>query len=309
MDSSNRKGEGGSEKDSETIREATILQSVINAIPTPIFFKDAGGRYLGCNKAFEQFVGRPREELVGKDVFELWDAELAQVYHDADAALYDHGGKQFYEAKVTYADGMVHDVVFHKAVFFAEEENISGIVGAILDITDRKKSEAELERMARTDALTGLANRHILYELLDGACRRARRGGKGMAVLALDLDGFKAVNDVHGHHAGDAVLQAVAGRLKETVRETDVVARLGGDEFIVVLEGLGDPGQAALVARHIVEKLADPIHWNDITVAIGVSIGIALYGKGGDDVDSLMQNADMALYTAKDAGKGGYAFY
>lgn len=139
------------------INAATLLQAIINAIPAPIFFKDATGRYLGCNGAFEEFVGRSSDELVGKEVFELWDRELAQVYYEADKALFDRGGKQIYEANVKYADGSIRDIVFHKAVFEVENGE-SGIVGVMLDITDRKNAEAELAK--RNEILS-----HTLREL------------------------------------------------------------------------------------------------------------------------------------------------
>ncbi|MGB0671238.1 MAG: diguanylate cyclase domain-containing protein [Rhodospirillales bacterium] len=299
----------GPDLDARSIHEATILQSVINAVPAPIFYKDSEGRYLGCNKAFENFVGRSRDELVGKGVFELWDKDLAQVYHDADTALYDAGGKQIYEAQVTYADGTVHDVVFHKAVFFAEEEGVSGIVGAMLDITERKRSEAELERMARTDALTGLANRHILYEHLENASKRARRTGKLMAVLALDLDGFKVVNDRFGHAAGDAVLREVARRLKATLRDSDVIARQGGDEFVIILEAAGSEAEVDHVASKIIAEFLAPFLWHDESLSVGVSIGIAMHGRDGDEGETLMRHADRALYAAKAAGKGRFSHY
>ncbi|MBL4721533.1 MAG: diguanylate cyclase [Alphaproteobacteria bacterium] len=293
----------------ESLRESTLLQAVINAIPAPIFFKDSEGRYLGCNNAFEAFVGRTRDELVGKSVFELWDKDLAQVYFDADNELYKNGGKQIYEAQVTYADGAVRDVMFHKAVFFAEQENESGVVGAMLDITDWKQAEAELLRRAKTDDLTGLENRHSLFDSLDGAIKRAKRSNTLLAVLAIDLDGFKRVNDNHGHPVGDIVLKSVADRLKSAVRETDITARSGGDEFIIVLEAVSTQAQAGRIAATIVKKIAAPFIPDTQPINIGVSIGIAMLESNDMNVETLIQNADKALYQMKDAGKGGYAFF
>jgi len=135
------------DKDANTsVREPTVIQALMDAMPVPVFFKDGDGRYLGCNTAFEKFVGRKCEEIVGKGVFELWDESLASVYDEADKALFERGGKQIYDAQVTYADGSVHDVTFHKAVFHAEDDGVSGIVGALFDVTDRNRTEEELRR-------------------------------------------------------------------------------------------------------------------------------------------------------------------
>jgi len=129
-----------------SVREPTVIQALMDAMPVPVFFKDGDGKYLGCNDAFEEFVGRKREEIVGKGVYELWDESLASIYDAADKALFERGGKQIYDAHVTFADGSVHDVTFHKAVFYAEEEGVSGIVGALFDITERNRTEEELRR-------------------------------------------------------------------------------------------------------------------------------------------------------------------
>ncbi|MEH6473293.1 MAG: diguanylate cyclase [Halopseudomonas sp.] len=292
--------------DHSIIREFTLLQSVINAIPAPIFFKDADGVYLGCNQAFEEYVGKTREELVGKGVFELWDQPLAQKYFEADDALTKAGGKQSYEAQVKYADGTLHDVLFHKAVFHSKSEDIRGLVGVILDITERKRAETELEKLATTDSLTGLYNRHYLYAALDACCKKAKRRGSELAVLFLDLDGFKAVNDSYGHAVGDQLLIAIAQRLRECVRESDNVARFGGDEFIVVIEDIDNRAQCERVAEQILHRFRQPFFIENKPLMIGTSIGIATYPDNGLDSQSLLKNSDLALYQAKTDGKGKY---
>ena len=292
----------------KTIREYTLLQSVINAIPAPIFFKDDEGIYLGCNQAFEEYVGKTREELIGKGVFELWDKPLAQKYFDADDALTKAGGKQSYEAQVKYADGTLHDVLFHKAVFHAETENVKGLVGVILDITERKAAEAELEKLATTDSLTGLYNRHYLYEALDASCKRSKRQGLETAVLFLDLDGFKTINDSYGHHIGDSLLEKVAQLLRDCVRESDIIARFGGDEFVIVLENIVERKLSEKIAQGIIDRFHQSFLINGLELSIGTSIGIATYPFSGTDSQSLLKNADMALYEAKTRGKDQYCF-
>ncbi|MFT6913747.1 MAG: diguanylate cyclase (GGDEF)-like protein/PAS domain S-box-containing protein [Motiliproteus sp.] len=294
----------------EIIRELTLLQSVINAIPTPLFFKDSEGVYLGCNQAFEEFVGKTRDQLIGRGVFELWETSLAQIYFDADAALIQSGGKQVYEAQVKYADGILRDVLFHKSVFYAQTENISGLVGVLVDVTERKRAEEKLEKLATTDALTGLYNRHHLYEALDAACKRAKRYGSHLAVLFLDLDGFKAINDAQGHAVGDLLLIEVARVLRESVREMDLVARFGGDEFVIVTEsrdiGKEQPEPSELIAQKIIDRLGQPFQIQGETLTIGASIGIARYSLNGGDPQSLIKHADLGLYEAKARGKGQY---
>ncbi len=289
-----------------SIHEDTLLQAVINSIPAPLFFKDGAGRYLGCNKAFEAFVGLAQEDMIGKTVFELWDSELAHVYHEADKALFQEGGKQLYEAQVTYADGSVHDVMFHKAVFHAKQDGISGIAGVMLDITNRKKAERKLERMATTDSLTGIDNRRSFFEILHLAYKRADRRGSDIAVLALDLDGFKDVNDHFGHPLGDKVLIETAKRLKGAIRETDTAARLGGDEFFILLEEIGGQENAKKIAQNLINKIAEPYMIEGKEIKIGVSIGIALV-ESCSTPEGIISKADKALYQAKNTGKGCFA--
>lgn len=292
-----------------SVEEANLLQAVINAVPTPIFFKDCEGRYLGCNKAFEDYVGLSKNELVGKGVFELFDSKLAEVYHQADLALYESRGKQIYEAQVTYADGSVRDVMFHKAVFHAQSENIDGIVGAILDITDRKKVEAQLEKLALTDTLTGLDNRYSMLKELKNALKRSRRTKTQVAFLMLDLDDFKHVNDTYGHPTGDALLVEVAFRIKHAVRDSDIIARIGGDEFAIVLEGINDERTIHLIADKINEAFISALCVDGHNLNMNVSIGISCSPMDSNDVDELMKMADIALYRAKASGKGCYQFF
>ncbi len=299
-------------KISETVQgieEASLLQAVINAVPTPIFYKDDNGCYLGCNQAFEEFIGLTKHQLVGKNVFELFDCELAEIYQKADLALIEAGGKQIYEAQVKYADGSLHDVMFHKACFHAINEEITGVVGAILDITDRKKMERELQRRAMTDSLTGLNNRAALMHELDQAIRVSKRHKKRVVFLMLDLDDFKQVNDTYGHQAGDALLIEACQRLKCCVRESDILARFGGDEFGIVLERTQGKEGAIVVAEKIIAALTKPFIVEGQEARVGVSIGIARSPADGITSQDLMKMADIAMYAAKAKGKGQYIFY
>lgn len=162
-----------------------------------------------------------------------------------------------------------------------------------------------LESLALTDPLTGLANRRLLVDRLSMGMVRARRERAGLAVLYLDLDGFKNVNNTLGHAAGDALLKMVAERLQSTVREQDTVARLGGDEFVIVL-GEAGPGEAAQVAAKVIESVSRPYDIDGQPARVTASAGIGLYPVHGDDAETLMKNADLALYEAKRSGKNAY---
>ncbi|NHC12820.1 diguanylate cyclase [Motilibacter sp. E257] len=176
------------------------------------------------------------------------------------------------------------------------------------DVTDRHLAEAELDRRARQDPLTGLANRASLYERLAGSLQLSTTGDRRGAVLFCDLDGFKAVNDNHGHEVGDRVLRAAAHRIAAEVRDTDVVGRLGGDEFVVVADDV-DEADAIGLAERIRAALAEPIVFADNRADVTVSIGIAVYPEQGHDVETLLRHADTAMYKAKAAGRNAYAVY
>jgi diguanylate cyclase (GGDEF)-like protein len=174
------------------------------------------------------------------------------------------------------------------------------------DVSERRRAEARVAHMARHDALTDLPNRVLLAERLGQALAAARRHGEPLAVLCLDLDRFKQVNDTLGHPVGDALLRAVAERLKSCVREEDTVARLGGDEFAVVQVGLDQPEGAGALARRLVAVLGEPYEVAGHQLVVGASVGIALAPRDGGEADDLLKRADMALYRAKADGRGTY---
>lgn len=176
------------------------------------------------------------------------------------------------------------------------------------DISERRLAEAKISHMAHHDALTGLPNRLLFHERLREAVARSLRG-ETSALLCLDLDGFKAVNDTHGHPVGDALLQEVSHRLKQQVRAIDTVARLGGDEFAIVQSGLDQPQDATVLANRLIEVLSEPYELEGQQVVVGTSVGIALVPRDGRDPDQLLKNADTALYAVKAAGRGSYRFF
>ncbi len=190
-----------------------------------------------------------------------------------------------------------------------DEPNVRGLVLNTRDVTERRALEDQIRHQAFHDPLTGLANRALVKEHIEHALTRAQRSGDRPAILFLDLDDFKTVNDSLGHAVGDALLTGVASRLRDCVRAGDTVARLGGDEFVILLDDTGRGDEAVPVARKALDALRHPFAINDKQIHVGVSIGIAAGDPGVDDADTLLRNADVAMYDAKSRGKSRYAVY
>jgi diguanylate cyclase (GGDEF)-like protein len=183
---------------------------------------------------------------------------------------------------------------------------VRGIFTLGTDVTAQKDVERELQRLARVDTLTGLANRRQFDELLEQALARYRRARRPLALIYLDIDHFKAINDTHGHGVGDAVLREFAARLESGLRETDVAARLSGDEFVVILDGLGTRDEAVAVATKLLHAIRAPMALSGRTLPVTASMGLAyLDGTIEVDAQTLMVRADRALYRAKAAGRNG----
>jgi diguanylate cyclase (GGDEF)-like protein len=174
------------------------------------------------------------------------------------------------------------------------------------DITDRKRAEESLKQLAYYDPLTRLPNRMLLEDRFAMALAQAKRAGQMLAVMSLDLDGFKAINDRLGHAAGDALLQHVADRLSSAIRESDSLGRWGGDEFTLIVSPVGDPEEAAGIAKRLVSALKAPLIMDGHRLRVTPSIGIALYPDDGDDLKTLLRAADSAMYRAKSAGRGRF---
>jgi len=190
----------------------------------------------------------------------------------------------------------------------SEDDGAVSVV-AVRDASERKRAERRIQELACSDPLTGLANRLLLGERLAQLLMAAERAGAPVAVLWLDLDRFKAVNDLLGHHAGDALLVAVADRLRKATRDTDMIARLGGDEFIVVQTGAPQPAGARALAERLVKILAEPYHVGGRRAEVSASIGIALYPHDATSAEALLKQADLALYRAKHQGRCGYCLF
>lgn len=243
----------------------------------------------------ESYIGRTRWEMLTETPDEVLSAHKV--------VLEAHQPFQDFECAISSPEGIRHFSISGEP-FFDEQSNFKGYRGTAKDITDRWRMEETVRRMAQYDGLTGLPNRALFFDHLRKALALAQRNNRQLAILYFDLDRFKPVNDKWGHHAGDALLKAVAERALGTVRKSDTVARLGGDEFAVLLQEIAARANADKVADKIRYSLAQPFTLEGIpeAICVGASVGIALFPQDGENADDLVQKADGAMYTRKKAG-------
>jgi diguanylate cyclase (GGDEF)-like protein/PAS domain S-box-containing protein len=276
----------------------------------PMVITDAENTILQINRAFTESTGYSKEEAVGQKINLLKSGR-----HDADfyEEMWEGIGRDgTWQGEIwdRRKNGEIYPKWLIISVVKGDDGVVTHYVGTHIDITERKAAEEQIKQLAFFDPLTQLPNRRLLQERLKHGIDMERRDGKQLALLMLDLDRFKAVNDSLGHLAGDELLQQVAARITSRLRDVDMVARLGGDEFVVLLEDIAHPEDAARVAEHIIVDLSKVfcVGQGD-EVQIGVSIGISLYPQHGENIDILMDHADAALYQAKDAGRGCFAYF
>ena len=311
----NRKNNELTQSEKRLRKTVAFSESLSEAMPLPVFHKDTLGRYTGCNQAFSQFIGKDRSEIVGKTVFEISPQNFAQGYKDKDLELLTSPlGTQSYEGSVAQGDGVVRDVIFHKARLTDSDGNPSGIVGVITDLTEHKKAQEKIQNLAYFDQLTGLPNRTLLLDRLKQVLSASSRSGIFGALLFIDLDKFKTLNDTVGHPTGDLLLQQVALQLTRQVREGDTVARFGGDEFMILLVGLSsDEGDAASKARSIsttmLKSLNQTYEFSGVTYHSTASIGVTLFRGDISNIDDLLKQADLAMYKSKEGGRNSVRFF
>jgi diguanylate cyclase (GGDEF)-like protein/PAS domain S-box-containing protein len=288
--------------------ERLRVRAAVESAGDAILIADAEGVPTYANPAFGALLGRDLAGLAA-------EGGPAALFADAGpareaAAVLRGGGRWAGEVELRAAGGRPVPAAVRASAIVGAGGAVVGSVLILTDVTERREAEARIRHMAHHDALTGLPNRVLLRDRLGQALARARREGEAVAVLCLDLDGFKAVNDALGHAAGDRLLEAVAARLAASVREADTVARLGGDEFAVVQAGLAQPEAADALARRLVEALSRPFPLEGgHEAAVGTSVGVALFPADGDGPDGLLRRADLALYRAKAEGRGAHRFF
>jgi len=278
------------------------LRTVADALPMRVAYIDADERYRFNNRAYEAGFGLSREQIQGHTVRELLgDAAYAAVQPHIRAAL--SGKAVTFQSEMTRNDSYVCYEAHYIPQFAMAGGAVLGFHAVVTDVTRQKLEEKRLVNLARMDPLTGAINRAGFELRLAEAMGRSRETGSLMALMYLDIDRFKQINDRFGHSVGDALLRAFAGRLSQTLRSSDAVARLGGDEFTVIMEGLPRPEVAATVAAKIIQAMVPPFVIEQQSFDVTASIGLAYYQGDATSSEALLRQADEMLYQAKGAGR------
>lgn len=291
--------------------ESQLHQSAIafESAAEGIFVTDGDGNIISANRAFSEITGYSEKEVLGKNPRILKSGRHDQKFYENIWSSLQQDGQWKGEIWDRRKNGEVYPKWLTITAVRKGDGEVSHYVSVFSDISDIKQSEEQLHHLAHHDSLTDLPNRLLLDARLKHALQHAHRERTHIAVLFLDLDHFKKINDTLGHPVGDLLLQMAAKRLLVSVREQDTVARLGGDEMAIVLENIDKAGHAATVAQDILDNLSKPFELEGQEVIVSGSIGISMYPQDGQDVTSLLKNADAAMYMAKSEGRKGYQFY
>ena len=296
-----------------------FLQLVLDNIPQFIFWKDRNSIYLGCNRNFARAAGlESPHEVVGKTDYDFpWKKEETDFFRECDIRVMETNTPEYHIIEPQLqADGKQAWLDTSKIPLHDCEGNVVGILGSYEDITERQIAQEKIRYQALHDLLTGLPNRTFFHEQLSVSLTKACDSQSMLAVMFLDLDRFKTINDTLGHAVGDRLLQEVAQRLTSCLRKEDTVARWGGDEFTLLVSQTNNAEEVMEIAQRILDALKPAFNLEGHSQAsrstslhISISIGIALYPQDGEDVETLLSNADTALYSAKKQGRNNYQLY
>ena len=283
-----------------------FARAIIDNAGEGIVVYDRELRSVLWNDFMKELTGLEAVEVLGRPAGEVFPQEQGneELLLRALAGETVSSPDLHYEVPATGRQGWLSAV--YRPYVDEETGETAGVIAVLRDITERKEAEQQIEYQAYHDALTGLANRRLFQEHLSLALALAQRRQKEVAVLFLDLDHFKVINDSLGHTIGDALLQETAARLKNAVREGDTVARVGGDEFTIVLQELPNAQEAAIVARKVLRTIAAPMEVSGHRLYVTTSIGITVFPADGEDAETLLKNADAAMYRAKAEGRNTY---
>jgi diguanylate cyclase (GGDEF)-like protein/PAS domain S-box-containing protein len=303
-------------QESEQTREEVLrdsrerLAQVIDTMPAMISAADREGRCVFVNAYQASVYGLDPLAAMGQDLATLLHDERSRRSRMLDELVFRSGkALPSFEEEVVDRSGAKRTFLTTKSPLRDGSTQIVHVLTTALDITDRKAAERHLVHIAHHDGLTGLPNRTLLQDRLRREIARARRGDRFLALHLIDLDRFKAINDALGHHAGDELLNAIAGRLKAAVREVDTVARLGGDEFAILQTDVARPEDAFELAQRVIETMSEPFMIGGNEVVTGASLGIAMHPTDGHDPEELLKNADLAMYRAKAEGRDTYRHF
>lgn len=286
-------------------QDATRLQRLIFDSAGEGIVLVRNGRLYRANQAFADLVGATLGEVVARPLSRWFADEAGWEEIEARLARYQHPIKVEVQMRHSSGSTLWASVTGRYA---EQDEQAKVYIWVFADISASKAQEEQSWHRANHDELTGLPNRRLLHDRLEQALAQARRESRQIALLMLDLDGFKEVNDAFGHRAGDAVLKTLAQRLGAHLRAQDTVARLGGDEFVVLLQQVATHADIEQAARRLIDTVFEPIEIDGRRVRVGASIGIAVFPDASDNINGLVHAADMAMYEAKSAGKGQFRF-
>jgi diguanylate cyclase (GGDEF)-like protein/PAS domain S-box-containing protein len=286
-----------------------LMSKVFSDSGEAILITDAGNRILAVNDKFTKLTGYSQAEAIGKNPRMLSTGDTpgelyAQMW--AELARHDFWQGELWDRR---KNGEPYPKRLSISVVKDADGKIINYIGSFEDITQRKAAEDNIRHLAYHDPLTDLPNRFSLHERMTQSIAFAQRFGQSLAVMLIDLDRFKAINDTLGHNVGDQLLVQVAKRLSASVRESDIVARLGGDEFVVVLAGVDARADVSALAAALVDNIGAPYNIAGHELRTSPSVGICLYPQDASEIGDLIKNADIAMYHAKAAGRGRYQFY
>lgn len=290
-------------------REDDEYRAFIDTVPDIIYtLSSADETITSLSSSFEHLTGWPRSEWLGKPFAKLVHPEDLPVAVEKFQSVLRGETPPPYELRILTKSGSHIDVEFRSAPQI-QHGKIVGELGIARDITERKRLEETIRQLAYHDTVTGLPNRLLFNDRFNLAMAHARRNQQKLAIMLLDLDHFKNVNDGLGHNVGDRLLKAVGERLQILLRRSDTIARLGGDEFMLLLPELIHTDDAEMIAGKVLEGLRMPFEFGSQHLRITTSIGIAIYPYDGQDTDALTRNADIAMYAAKEHGRDNYQRY
>lgn len=274
-----------------------------------IFITDSNKTIISVNRAFTDITGFSQEEVIGRYPCLIGSDLHDQQFLDSICQAVDATGHWQGEMQDRRENGEVYPVRVEITAARNHQGNVINYIVVFSDISARKESEERIRYLAHHDFLTGLPNRSLLRDRLELAMAHARRSRLSVAILFIDLDRFKTINDSLGHHVGDLLLQQVAVRLKACVRQEDTVSRLGGDEFIIILGDIASAEAAGKVAAKVENAVRQPFQINEAEFHITISTGISIFPEDGEDIDTLLMNADAAMYHAKDNERNNFQFF
>jgi len=303
-----QKRQAESERAQQALRDSEArYRLIVETAEEGIFIIDPDGDTVFANAMMAGMLGYSVDEMRGRSIFDFMDEEMRSLARHSLQRRQDV--REQHDVRFKRKDGGELWTIIAANPIFEGDGRYLGTLAMVTDITERKRAEDHLLYLAHHDSLTGLPNRTLFNDRLQQSLIDAGRRERVVAVLFMDLDRFKTINDTLGHEVGDVMLRAVSGRLKDCIRTGDTVARLGGDEFIVLLPDVGHVDDVGRIAQKILDVFSQPFSVDGRELFVSTSIGITLYPFDGSNVDGLVKNADVAMYRAKEQGRNSYQFY